>query len=131
MSRGKIIGMATGYALVALGPVLPIVNAVGNAGAATTSTAAKCPDYEQLTGGGGSYAFSDVRGNGVSCKIALTVLEVFVNNAPGRLIEGFKCARHPKGKGAFTANCVKKSKTVLFRYTVFKGGSGKLVHPAG
>jgi hypothetical protein len=130
MDKGKIIGMAVGYALVAMIPALSLGNAISNASAATTGAAAKCPDYEQLTGGGGEDAFSDIRGSGVSCKIALTVLEVFANNPPGRLIEGFKCARHPKGK-SFTANCVKRSKTVAFSYAVFKGGSGKLVHPAG
>jgi hypothetical protein len=109
MSNGKTIGIAAG-AVLATTLLFPI----GGAGAAA-SKGTKCPNYTQLTGAGRAYSFTAVTATNVSCKTALIVLEIFPNTAPGRPIEGFKCARARAGK-MLKANCVKRSQAVAFDY---------------
>src|SRR5271163_4648547 len=88
LSKRIIIGIASGLALAVAGLTPPGGSAAAGAAAVTT-----CPVYTQLTGGGGSYRFTAIRASNLSCKTALTVLEVFANNPTENTIEGFACTR--------------------------------------
>ena len=111
LSKRTIIGIASGLALIVAG----LTPATGSAAAATAAVT-KCPVYTQLTGGGGAYYFTAIRASNLSCKTALTLLEVFANNPTQKTIEGFACTRGRAGK-ADTASCVHHGATVAFLYT--------------
>ena len=109
MNKPTIIALASSCALAVAGL------GASAAGAAASSATAGCPPYTQLTGGGGSFRFVQVEAIKTSCKVALTVLEVFANNRTERVIEGFVCDRRPYEK-IFSARCAHGSATVTFFY---------------